>query len=593
MSRVLQFLFAFLIYSLLIQACKSAGKTVDKKQDALEFQVGANKPDSASFRKAGNKSKEEAMFIEACMQKMTGNTTQAVGLFRDVLDLNPMNAAANYELAGILITQRQADRALIYARRADSLQPANYWYKLRHAQTLTDLGQYEKAVRLTKELSERFPNNTAILFDYANSLHNMGNPQKTLEVYDRIEAIEGLSDTLTYCRIRELETMGNNAEIEKTYEKMILAFPRNESNYIRLGEFYRRSAQSSKLTSLNERYAITFPNSVTAQLQLAADYQKAGNHARAFEQTVKAFNIPNAPELKAKYLTDWYPAGDSIRISATNLKEADSLSGLLCRVHPDAAIAWFTSGNYMLLNNKKKEAQLAYRKAIALDRQPWQPWLHLLELNSSLNDEPAQATESKEATELFPQQPLTWYYYGALLVRQEKYKEAIDPLATGASYVFDNPSLEIKLKLKLAEAYCGLGDYAEADKICRRILDNDAENADAFEVLINSSVAQRLNLVEAENMAQKLISKEPNNANYQGLMGWVKYGSGQYADARGWFEKAMKTNPENPLLYERMGDVYYALQEIDEALRYWKLAKAKGSTSLKLEQKISAKKNQP
>jgi tetratricopeptide (TPR) repeat protein len=478
-----------------------------------------------SLEHYANTTKEENLFIDACMRKITGNTAQAIAAFHQVLTINPMNAAANYEVAGLYLKQRQLDWALVYARRADSLQPLNAWYKQQYAQVLTALGQFAQAAQLMKELSDRSPQRTEFLFDYADALYKSRQYQQAITVYDRIENLEGISDTLAQCRINVLKVEGDNAGIEQTYEKLIRAFPENETNYLKLEGFYRSSAQPAKLAVLHERQMKAFPASAGVQLQLANDFQQQGEHARAFVQAVKAFAMPNSPESKIKLLQDWYPLNNNSQEPIAAINEADSLCAILCRTHPNQASVWTIRGDYLRKNGKIKEARDAYRKAIALDCQPWTPRLNLMELNAQVQDDAEmQLKEAYEATELFPQQPSAWYHYGTALIQQKKYKEAIDALATGGSYVFEDPVFEMKLTISLIDAYLGAGNSSEAEKLTRNAL-----------------------------------QKEPDNA----------------------------------LVNERMGDVLYALNQVDEAVRYWKLAQSKGNNSGALNTKITTRKNKP
>ncbi|MGL4598579.1 MAG: hypothetical protein ACRCYO_13770, partial [Bacteroidia bacterium] len=46
--------------------------------------------------KSIDKVREEAVFVRACTEKMIGNHREALSLFRECLELNPANAAANY-----------------------------------------------------------------------------------------------------------------------------------------------------------------------------------------------------------------------------------------------------------------------------------------------------------------------------------------------------------------------------------------------------------------------------------------------------------------------------------------------------------------
>ncbi|MFN8712108.1 MAG: tetratricopeptide repeat protein [Bacteroidota bacterium] len=551
------------------------------------------KEDTVAARKTAKQAKEEAVFIDGCTERIIGNQQKALMAFREVLELNPSNAAANYELAGIYRDQKQPDRALKYAMRADSLHPENDWYKLRHAQILSDLGQHEKAMKLMKQLAERHPGKAFWQYEYAAAQLRAGDSKSALTTYDRIEKLEGKSDTLAVRRIAVYKATGDNAAIVKVLEDQITAAPRNERNYIVLADEYVRQENQAAATRTQERRAAAFPSGAAAQLDLALLQRAAGKNREAFRTAVNGFSIPAEEERKAQLLQTWYPGGDSLKLGAADLAEADTLCAILRRVHPDYAGSWAASAVFLKQRNNILEAREACRKAIMLDKGPWLPWKMLLEFNNMLGDNAAQLRESREATELFPQQPLTWLYYGSQLMLEKKYREAIDPLETGASYVYEDPELELKFRYRIIDAYRETGDEKEVVNICKRMIKHFPENNTFIYELCASYSRQRIELADAQERMNALCVANPNNATFFSLLGYIDYQLSEYTVALQHLQQALKLNASDPLTNERMGDLQLALENKDEAVRYWKIAKAKGSTSPNLDQKINTRGAKP
>ena len=72
-------------------------------------------------------------------------------------------------------------------------------------------------------------------------------------------------------------------------------------------------------------------------------------------------------------------------------------------------------------------------------------------IDSELNDYASLQKDSKEAIELFPNQPIPYFFNGAANIQLKKYQEAIDALTEGKEFVFGNDIL-------LAQFYANIGD---------------------------------------------------------------------------------------------------------------------------------------
>ncbi|MCA6362386.1 MAG: tetratricopeptide repeat protein [Bacteroidetes bacterium] len=377
--RLLSVLFMLAVFAAV--SCHPAKPASGNTSQVRAPKRNAPKDDSVTLRKTLKQAKTEALFIDGCTEKLIGNPQKAIMAFREVLELDPANAAANYEMAGIYRDSKQPDRALRYAMRADSLHPENDWYKLRHAQVLSDLGQHEKAMKLMKQLADRHTNKAFWQYEYAAAQVRAGDTKAALNTYDLIEKIEGRSDTLSARRIAAHRVAGNNAAIVAVLEQQITANPGSEQAYVALAGEYTRQENAPAALLVCQRRTNAFPQSASAWLDLAAAQRSAGKNAEAWRSMVNACQIPAEPVRKTEMLRSWYLGSDSLVPNASDLAKADSLCLLMRRHHADYYGTWSASAAVWKLRGKNAEARDACRKAIALDKSPWMPWKMLLELN--------------------------------------------------------------------------------------------------------------------------------------------------------------------------------------------------------------------
>ena len=76
---------------------------------------------------------------------------------------------------------------------------------------------------------------------------------------------------------------------------------------------------------------------------------------------------------------------------------------------------------------------------------------------------------SEDALENFPAQPYFYYAHGHALLRNAKYKEAIDTIEAGLDYLFDDDALANKMYQELVEAYNSINNSVKANMYLRKI----------------------------------------------------------------------------------------------------------------------------
>ncbi len=568
------------------QSCKTKGKSSTKSNDSLRFE-------SIGFEREGGmtagKATEEEIFVQGCIEKAIGNDRKAINNFNQVLEMNPRNAAANYEMAGIYRKLEQPERAMKYAQTATDLSPKNRWYKFRYAELLQVNGRHDEATQMFKELSDSEPENIDLLFRYAASLRRAARPGDALKAYERIEKLEGLSDTLANSRIAVYREIGDAAGEEATLMALLKAFPGETKNYNRLGEFYTAHSQPEKAAQVYQDMTVKFPYLVMPYLALARHYKSLGQTDMAFASAVRGFGNSDNPDEKIALLYEWYPVTEAApALSPVARREADSLCRILRRVHPGKAEPYIASGDYYYKEGRIKEARDQYHLATSIAQEQYAPWKRLLEINDKLKDNATQEKDCKAAMELFPTQPEAYYYLGMIQLAKKDYRNAINNLEMARDYMYDAPK-ELQIKATLVEAYRNTDDNLKADEYAEEVMEKDSSNLQLIAAYCASLSERRTKLYNAEQLMLRVVAKEPGNASYLEILGWIEYRMNDYKAAKPYMEQALAKEPGNARMNERMGDILFRLGNVDEALKYWKKAKEKGGTNPALERKISSK----
>jgi tetratricopeptide (TPR) repeat protein len=533
------------------------------------------------------KAKEEAKFIDGCIYKMLDNDRAALSAFQEVLEMNPENDAAQYELAAIYLKLGQKDRALKYAAEAVRLNPDNKWYKFRYAEALQTNHKDAEAIAIYKDLIAIEPDNLDLRYRLADCQVKAEQYDNAAATYSEIEKLEGNSDTLARCRINMYEAKKDQSGVENTMKGLTVSFPSNEKYYSDLAAFHEQHQQPEKANEIYKSMAVKFPHSATPHLKLAEVYKGNGQDDAAFKEAYAAFNIPEQLDVKIEYLHKWYPIGDSaVALNAVKKKESDSLCSSLRRTHKDDARSYTVSGDYLLKTGRSKDARTQYRKAIDLSKESYAPWKQMLKLNAENKDDAQQEKDCKEALELFPTQPDPYYYLGEIQYRKKKYDDALNNLQTAMDYNLDNPGMDREIRVMQIEIYRAKGNNREADALVEKMMKLEPQNLEWKAKFAESLINQGKDYYRAEQLMLEVVEKEPNNADYLGLTAWIEFKRGDFELADEYMKKALAITPNDAKMNERMGDIQFRLKKTDDAMKYWNKAKANGGSSPELEDKI-------
>ena len=594
MKRSVNLLAVAILALVLAVSCKtqqSAASNNPPKQNGMESDPNSSdyvpptgqRNDPISEKKA----LEEATFMDGCIYKLIDNKRGAAGKFLEVLDMNPDNDAANYELAGIYLDLGQSDRALRYASEAVRLNPENKWYKFRYAEALQATHKDAEAIAVYKDLIALDPENTDLRYRLADCQVKAGQYDNAVATYSEIEKMDGNSDTLARCRIRMYEVKEDNAGVENTLKGLTVSFPKNENYYSELAAHYEAHQQQEKANEIYKSMAVKFPYSATPHLKLAEVYKSKGQDEAAYKEAYAGFNIPEQIDVKIEYLNKWYPIGDTAAVlTPAKKKETDSLCSALRRTHKEDARSFTVSGDYLLKTGRSKDARVQYRKAIDLSKESYAPWKQMLKLNAESNDDVQQEKDCKEVLELFPTQPDAYFYLGEIQYRKKKYAEAQNNLQTAMDYNLDNPGMDREIRVMMIDIYRQTGDNREADALIEKMMKLEPQNMEWKAKLAQSLIDQGKDYYRSEQLMLEVVEKEPNNGEYLGLLGWIEFKMGDYKMADEYMKKGLAITPNNAKMNERMGDIQFRLKNTDEAVKYWSKAKNLGGSSPELEDKI-------
>lgn len=528
----------------------------------------------------------KAEFLRANKEKILGNNEAALRLFRRCLFLDPNHAASLYEAGRLEYYIGHSIVAINHLEQAVEIDPQNKWYKLELADMYANSGQFKKAANVYQKLSEQYPYNLEWKHQMALMHMASGQLKDAMEVYDQIEEMFVVSEEVSIQKQKiYLEQNDTKAAIAEM-EKLISTFP-GESKYLAiLAELHKKNGDEKMAIETFKRLEKQNPNNPYVQLSLSEYYSDLQDSKQSYDYLKKAFLNPELDiDTKIRYLLKYYALSGA---DPSLQGQAQELNQIVIETHPDDPKSYAMMGDFLYREKKLEEARVSYEKALELDQNRYAIWNQLILIDSELEDFPKVIEDSRKAIDLFPNQPLFYYFKSIGHVQLKEYPDAIENLNTGLPMAILNKDMAIQFHSSLGDCYHFVKNYEMSDQNYDVALELDGDN---FYVLNNYSYFLSLRkekLDQAFKMAKKCVSADPNSATYLDTFAWVLYQQGKYDQAAENLEKALQSGGEfSGEILEHYGDTQFRLGNLEKAKEYWVKAKDKGQSSEELDKKIS------
>ncbi len=142
----------------------------------------------------------------------------------------------------------------------------------------------------------------------------------------------------------------------------------------------------------------------------------------------------------------------------------------------------------------------------------------------------------------------------------------------------------IDLLSTLAITYSGLKQYDSSDAVSEKVLrlytSSKRQKDERYYLLLNNyayTLAERcINLERALALSREVVDAVPGNSSYCDTRGWIHFQLKQYDDAVEWLRKALMlreaSDSPSATLHEHIGEAYRALDRLAEARAHFKEA---------------------
>jgi len=572
-------IFAICAVLLLTNAC-TGSKTVQqdtKKTSGPSVVRGKSGVDTALI---------ERNYIDACKHIALSEYNKAVVLLQNIVKADPNNDASFYQLGKIFFEYGQASDGMEYIKTAININPANIEYQSLYADMLGYSASYIKAAEVYTNIIKTGKATDEMYYRLAYSYEKAGKINDAIATMQLLKSKTGDDEGVIFelQRLYALDEQYNEAI--KWLKKLMEIDPENTMYLRYLSEYYEKNNQPELAAATFDILLSTDTNNTDLQFRKASLFQKAGNTTAYYEAMRKAFfNSAGNIDTKIFYLILFV---DSLDKKTFTLKDTViEWTNLLVNAHPEDAKAYAMQGDFLYYSGSLSEAAVSYNKSLNLRSDIYDVWMKMFYIWSDLRKYDSLMQVSEMAIELYPNQPLSYYFNGAANNQLENYSEAIKVLKRGLPLAVSNLQLRAEMFNELGTAYHETANHSASDDAFESSLKLVNDNAYTLNNYAYYLSLRNFNLERAAEMSLLSIQLVPNNASFEDTYGWILYQQKKYTEAKKWLEDALRNGGDKSgVVTEHYGDVLFKLGEKEKAVEVWEKAKKLGETSDLIDKKI-------
>jgi len=439
------YIYFFLIGALLFSEGMLAQKDSDVAQDDL-----------------GNVTDQyQEYFFEALKQKGIENYDRAITALLECIEINDSEGVLYYELGKNYVALKNFGNAEDALKKAVSKEPSNEWYLDELYGVYIQQKDLTKAIKTVKQLVSYHP-------DYKQDLASLyvqsEKYDQALEILDELDKTIGISPSRDRMRNQIYVATGRDKARIKNLEQRIETNPDSEANYLSLIYRYSESGNTKKAFETAKKLQETNPNSQLVHLALYKFYLEK-NDAKMAIESMKIVLKSNKIKADAKYKV----LNDFIKFVGNNPQyEADLLEVTSDVSSSESGKTNAELGEYYFSKGDKQKALKYYQEARRVEPNNFAVLRNVLLLLIDTKDFEKAASQTEDAIETYPSQPILYLIKGVALNNLNKPKAAIEILEEGLDYIIDDTKMESDYYSQLSEAYKQNNNLAKAEELNKK-----------------------------------------------------------------------------------------------------------------------------
>jgi predicted Zn-dependent protease len=527
----------------------------------------------------------DRIFIEAIKFKLLGNAGEALRYLEQCIRINPESDGAWFQMAQIVLATGNVNSGTKYALKAYSLKPDNFWYLMMLAGTYYQEQNLDSAIIYYDKAVKAFPEKEDLLLTLGNLYSESRRFDKANDIFEKLDSKYGINERSTVSAVKNLMWAERYDEAMVKASLLLKESPDEILYNGLLAEIYSGMKEPEKALSVYKRLMERNPDNPQIQLSLCDFLVKE----KKFEEIIFLLNtvILNekiAREEKIKLFArliaipqfiDIY--GNQLQISIMVFEAAYKDDDIIVMLRPELLVA----------QKKYDEALARLEEIVKTQPDNYYAWEKLLLVYLEKRDFRNLQFRGAECATRFNMSFVAKLLYATGATENQQYKTALDELRKASILAGDNKDMLLQVLSLKADAYYRMKDYNNAFLTFEEALKNNDEDLTTLNNYAYYLAEQNIKLKEAEEMAKKVIEKEPANTTFLDTYAWVLFKRGKTNEALKIMNSIMKSSERpDPEWQEHLGYIYKKKRDCRNAVISWRSAILLDSTKNYLKKEI-------
>jgi tetratricopeptide (TPR) repeat protein len=510
---------------------------------------------------------------------------EAIQAFKACLQKQPKDAAVHYALFQTYLKLERYEEAAYHTEQAAQLDPKNLHYKRELAFMYQQIGRNQEAASVFEGLLKADPKNIDYYSGALKCYDDLKKPSKSLALIEKMEQQLGENPSTVLEKFRLLQQMGKAKEGVALLEAARLRFPTEPSILANLVDHYFRAQNYTAGFGLLKDLVEADPQNGVALLMYGEMLYRSGKVDEG-KKYLHAGILAQGPSLDQKM---------NILIMLVNEKKQTAIDPKLeplvqymTQTYPNEAKAHSIAGDYYYIAGQIKDAIASYQQTLRCDPNLSPVWNQLMILEYEQESWTNLLKDASSCAELFPSQPLPFYFKAMMLNRKGLYAEALENLSLAQGVLLNDNALLAEILLQDGRALLGLQKQEEGVAALKEALSLSSNDLELQYLHILATY--KIELPKTMQRLQELSSKTGPQPQLIFEIAYTAFQTGTYQIALQEMQKITDAKLLQTAAYQELiGDIYFHLGQVQEANNCWQQALTFGEGSIVLSEKTTKK----
>ncbi len=521
-------------------------------------------------------SKADYHFAMAESFSLEGKPTNAIEQFKMTLIYDPKSPVVRLRLAKEYVKIGLISESIRLTKESVVLDPSNPESHLLLGGLYSTLRLFEKAIEEYEIVMELEPNNEDAPVYLGAIFVEQRKFDDAIAYFDKLAKSKTYEDShkAYYYKGRVYLEKGEKShfkEAKQAFEKALSIKPDFVDAVLSLAEVYENEGMREEGLGLLSGYQERFGPNLTVADQLGRIYMESSELDKAYEQfEIIEGGDPDNLNVKIKMAF--------ILIDREKYQLAiQRLEDILIKAPGSDKVLFYLGAVYEELKDYKKA--ITQFQQIKPDSVYFaESIVHASYLYKLLGDYKAAIAVIESGLKYTKDNPQFYALYASYLDELKKYDLAVELLAEAVQRFPRNP----QLRFFLGSMWDRKGHVDNTISSMRLVLDIDENHVQALNYLAYTLAENNIDLNEAESLARKALTLQPNDGYILDTLGWIQFKRGDTKGAIQTLETAHELQKDEAIIAEHLGDAYFKYQMREQAILMYQRAAQLESDSIKL-----------